>query len=307
MYVYLIINWGVVLTKSDKPAIYGEKYEKFIRSHIKVYKNYQFALKSKDMAVANRTNAQILLDNDESDSELRKLAKKLIVNSGKLLKEIDGVMPELEYKANQSAAIILENYKKMIYKLVNYYKKTRKDLRDADDLQSSAMIAFTKAIQGFDLNKNIKFSTYLTNGGRNEIIGAYRRGVRQAEVEPCNVSEYFYQNDKAVELTSFDSACDMDPHSTSNQYEIVSNCDSFNELALEEETLEVSEFLRNIPELTLEESIAFMMHAAIDNNHYTKKDMKRMFNLGESYLDSSKLKVFSAYQARDMSKLRNSY
>lgn len=276
---------------------YGDKFEQEMRQLIQNYRDYKLVCEYKDKADNNVNKAADILSEKGSSVKLRNRAKKLYTYSKEILDIISSIYPTISVVADQSVQKLYKGYELLIYKRINYYKKTRRDLRDTDDLYSSALIAFTKALDGFDLSKNIKFSTYLTNGLRNELIGSYRKLVRQSEIEACNFASYFHKNNNEIDIAPVDDSNDNATVDNSIQCDDLMNGDSYNDIVNLDESFRISEFIRNISDLTLEESLYFLMTAGIDTNSYTKKEIKKMFNLNESYLDGSRLKVFQAYQS----------
>jgi len=65
---------------------------------------------------------------------------------------------------------LLENHKKMIYKIINIYKLEVGDFYiDSNDLFQEASIALYKAIFSFEEDKNVMFSTYAYLAIRNRL------------------------------------------------------------------------------------------------------------------------------------------
>ncbi len=176
---------------------------------------------------------------------------------------------------NINATMVLKQFTPQIHKRINYYKKTRKDLRDLGDLESVAMIALTKSIQKFDPDQGTKFRTYLVNGLHHELIGAYRKMVKQGMVEAVNATEYFYKNEGAVEIE--DEEVYDDPE----------------DIEKRERSIRFMEYITDNVELTIGESLYFFMYRGIFNDKYSHKDIKKILGLNKSQLQSATQKVYA--------------
>lgn len=67
---------------------------------------------------------------------------------------------------------ILKVYKNLMYGIIAKYNKTV--INSKDDLMQIASISLMKALKTFDVNKNYKFSTYLTTIVTNDLNTVYR-------------------------------------------------------------------------------------------------------------------------------------
>lgn len=90
------------------------------------------------------------------------------------------ISEELMYKIQQNdEAAIEEVYVKVerfLWYLVDKYKK---DGYTLDELFSTCNIGFIKAVRSFDINKGVKFATYLARCCMNEMFMLYRKEKRQ--------------------------------------------------------------------------------------------------------------------------------
>lgn len=68
--------------------------------------------------------------------------------------------------------ILLKQYEGMIYNIIHKYKKSL--MNSQEDLYQISSITLLKALETFDVNKECKFSTYLSKAITNEINKALR-------------------------------------------------------------------------------------------------------------------------------------
>lgn len=176
---------------------------------------------------------------------------------------------------NMSTQMLLQQFTPLIFQRINHYKSTRRDLRDTGDLESAARIALTKAIQKFSNTGGSKFMTFLRNGLHHELIGAYRKMVKQSTVEAVNATDYFHKNDGDVEIED------------SDYYE------EPNDIESRERAIQFMDYIVDNVELTIGETLYFFMSKGIYSDRYSHKDIKRMFGLNRSQLHSAQLKVYS--------------
>lgn len=178
-------------------------------------------------------------------------------------------------KINKSTEILLKQYTPIMYQQINYYKNIRKDLRDYEDLESAARMALVKAIQKFKQGKGAKFMTFLRNGLHHELIGSFRKLVKQSLVEAVNNTTYFHKNEDSLEVA-----------------DEIMNYEDPESLERMEATVEFIEDISNNADLTIGESLAFFMNYGIFCDKYNSKDTKKMFGLNKIHLSNAKLKVF---------------
>lgn len=180
-----------------------------------------------------------------------------------------------KYLKNISTQMLIKQFTPLIFQRINHYKSTRKDLRDIGDLESSSRIALTKAIQKFSPTGGSKFMTFLMNGLHHELIGSYRKMVKQSTVEAVNTTEYFHKNDGDIDVEDED-------HYTESE-----------DIENRERTIQFMDYLVDNIELTLGETLYFFMNKGIFSDKYSHKDIKKLLGLHKSQLHSATLKIYA--------------
>lgn len=82
----------------------------------------------------------------------------------------DGTTEKLHFTEEEKKIVAEENYR-LNYYVVCMFTKTVVN----DDLLSAAILGYAKAIESFDKNREVKFSTYAINCIRNEILFHLRK------------------------------------------------------------------------------------------------------------------------------------
>ena len=207
--------------------------------------------------------------------KIRELPEHVVVGFVESVKDEKATDEDID----KSVKILLRQFTPLIFQSINRYKRSRKDLRDPDDLESAARIALVKAIQKFDPKMGVKFITFLQNGLHNELIGAYRKLVKQSSVEAVNETSYYYKND--------------------DNENPIENEENLKDVAVEE-TLEhtfeerypfAEELLTNA-RLTIDEQLVFFMSNGICCDKYPLKEIKRIFPNYRTHLKNAEMKVY---------------
>ncbi len=100
-----------------------------------------------------------------------------------------------EIKDEEIFKEILKKYENLIYKIICEYKTTI--LYEKEDLYQVGMISLVKAINNFEIGKEIKFSTFLTTIVRNDMNILFRKTkkrtgeVKSLDEEISNNNEDF--------------------------------------------------------------------------------------------------------------------
>ena len=181
---------------------------------------------------------------------------------------------------SRAVGVLIHQFTPLIFQSINRYKRSRRDLRDPEDLESAARIALVKAIQKFDPKMGVKFITFLQNGLHNELIGAYRKLVKQSSVEAINESGYFYKND-ASENPIENEECERETITTEDSIE-----NSFVERYPFAEDLVLN------ARLTIDEQLVFFMLNGISCDKYPLKEIKRIFPNYKIHLRNAEMKVY---------------
>lgn len=98
----------------------------------------------------------------------------------------------------EAGNIIAENY----FRLVDYIVISHYDIKsiEKDDLYSVGRIGLVKAMNSYNLDKNVKFSTYLVKCVQIELIHYYRK----KKISPISIEELYYQKEDGNRVSIYE-------------------------------------------------------------------------------------------------------
>ena len=168
----------------------------------------------------------------------------------------------LDMKNNDYSArrkIIEHNLKLVVYEVNSKFSNS---LCDKDDLISAGVIGLIKAVDSYDITKNIKFATYASRCIDNEIRLSFRK-VRK-HLNLLRLDNYV----NCISDTTFvELLCDEK--------------DFFENVFTKEEYEMVRKIISELP---LKEKIIVQMYFGFNGRKYTQVEMAKEVNISQSYL-----------------------
>ena len=160
-------------------------------------------------------------------------------------------------------------------------KKYYSNLNDQDDLVSIGTIGLIKAINTFDINKNIKLSSYASRCIENEILMFFRSTKKQSQ--NISLSDSF-ESDKEGNALTFMDVMSVDDN-------IVEQLD----IKIKSEQLKI--YLQEVLS-PREQSVIIMRYGLNNSIPLTQREVSQKLNISRSYVSRIEKKALSLLNKR---------
>ena len=188
--------------------------------------------------------------------------------TNKLIKEIKNNNKEAKQK------LIEHNIKLVIFEVLNKFKDVDED---KEELVSIGIIGLIKAVETFNSEKNILFSTYASRCIDNEILMHIRKQKHLPQIESID------------NVISVNNGTDGDD---TNKLQLINSLDNNNtsieDKLMKEVTYEIlNEIIEELPD---EEKVRIKLYFGFYDKRYKQKEIAEMFNTTETLI-SRKIKA----------------
>ncbi len=192
------------------------------------------------------------------------------------------MLNKLSYGDERAKAELIEHNLRLVVYIARKFENTQ---NDTDDLVSVGTIGLIKAINSFNVEKNIKLATYASRCIENEILMYLRRTVRiKSEV---SIEEPLNKDGEGNELLLSDVL------GTDNDF-------VYKEIEYSVEKELLCESLKRLPER--EKKIMFLRFGLSGKNEMTQKEVAQLLGISQSYISRLEKKIISRLK-KDMAKL----
>ena len=168
--------------------------------------------------------------------------------------------------------LIKHNIRLVLYEVTNKFRKVNYDKKD---LVSIGNVGLMKAINTFDISKNIEFSSYAIKCIDNEILMFLRQVRKEQKID--SLDEVFYNDNEGNELKFID---------------ILSDDEDFAEDYAANVTYQT--IRKIVSELPERDKIIVVMHFGFCNNHkFTQREIATKLKMSQSYVSRLLEKIVS--------------
>lgn len=168
--------------------------------------------------------------------------------------------------------ILIHNIKLVVYLVKNHFLNTGYEEKE---LVSVGIIGLIKAIDSFDINKNIKFNTYASTCIYNEIKMFFRKFNKYLDID--SLEKVIVSDEEGNELKIVNT---------------ISTCENIEDDFIKKEEIQIiKELLEELPERDRE--IIKMYMGFYDDKMYTGAEIGKKYNISQSYVSRKIKKILN--------------